>query len=398
MPRASLLRPRPKPAEIKERITRLHGLVREGTENRPGVYQMANEDGHVVYVGKSKRLRTRLLGYFRAAAKEKGARILKESTAVSWEYCPSEFAALLAELRLIKRFRPKFNVVMKRDLRRYAFLQLTHGPAPKLRVVGGSARDPQSLYYGPFTSRSRTHDAARALSNALGLRDCAEDVPIVFSDQQELFPLGRRTPGCLRFEIKRCLGPCVGGCSASAYTERVGLARAFLEGHSEGPIAQFRAEMLENSARAEYERAAALRDRVKQLEILREQLKRLRFALESLSFLYTVPGHGGDDRIYLVRRGSVRAEMTVPRSEAEHEALHRLAGEVYGPHEPAAAPVPLHEVEEVLLLSSWFQRFPDELARTQPFVLQQHGSPDTRAHGTDKPGRTTASRNRTSAT
>ena len=108
-----------------------------------------------------------------------------------------------------------------------------------------------------------------------------------------------------------------------------------------------------------------------QLEILREQLKRLRFALESLSFLYTVPGHGGDDRIYLVRRGSVRAEMSVPRSEEEQEALHRLSGEVYGPYELATAPVPLHEVEEVLLLSSWFQRFPDELARTQPFVPRQ---------------------------
>ncbi|AKT38593.1 GIY-YIG nuclease family protein [Chondromyces crocatus] len=373
MPRASPLRPRPKAAQIKERISQLHELVRAGTENRSGVYQMADEDGHVLYVGKSKRVRSRLLAYFRCEPREKGARILKESSQVSWEYLPSEFAALLAELRLIKRFRPRFNVAMKRDLRRYAFLQLTSGAAPKLRVVGGSAHDTGSFYYGPFTSRSRIRDAARALSNALGLRDCAEDVPLVFSDQRELFPLGRRTPGCLRYEIRRCLGPCVGGCSRAEYGDRVALTRAFLEGHSEGPIARFRAEMLEHSAQAEYERAAALRDRVRQLEMLRGQLDRLRFALESLSFLYTVPGHEGEDRVYLVRRGSVRAELPAPRTEADHQALKALGERVYGTWEPDAAPVPLHEVEEILLLSSWFRRHPGELEKTTPFVPRSPG-------------------------
>ncbi|HSN96985.1 MAG TPA: UvrB/UvrC motif-containing protein, partial [Candidatus Nanopelagicales bacterium] len=235
-----------------------------------------------------------------------------------------------------------------------------------LHLVRGSARDPGGLYYGPFVGRGPLREAARALSNALGLRDCAEDVPMMFSDQLELLQLGRRAPGCLRFEIKRCLGPCVAGCSAREYAEQVGLARDFLEGRCEGPIARLRAEMEASSARTEFERAAALRDRIRGLERLRAELNRLRFALESLSFLYTVPGHGGDDRVYLVRRGSVRAEVPAPRSAAEQEALDRLAAEVYGAAEPAAAPVPLHEIDEVRILSSWFQRFPAELARTRP--------------------------------
>ncbi|WP_437670247.1 GIY-YIG nuclease family protein [Sorangium sp. So ce131] len=365
MSRAALL-PARKRSGDEERLSLLRASVREGAENRPGVYQMSGEDGAVLYVGKSKRLRTRLLGYFRCDPEEKGARILRETSRITWEYCPSEFAALLAELRHIRRMRPRFNVAMKRDLGRYAFIKVTRGPAPKLHVARGPARDAGALYYGPFTGAGRVREAVRALSNALGLRDCAEDVPIRWSDQQALFSLGQRTPGCIRYEIKRCLGPCVAGCSSREYEGRVALARAFLEGRSDGPIARFREEMEAARARAEFERAAALRDRVQRLTALRAELDRLRFALGSLSFLYPVPGHEGDDRVYLIRRGRVRAEAPAPRSEDDRRALDRLAAEVFGPAEPAAAPVPPGDLDEVLLLTSWFQRFPEELARTLP--------------------------------
>ena len=80
----------------------------------------------MVYVGKSKRLRTRLLSYFRAAfPEEKAARIVREAATIEWDYVPSEFAALLAEMRAIKRFRPRLNVAMKRDARHFAFIKLT---------------------------------------------------------------------------------------------------------------------------------------------------------------------------------------------------------------------------------------------------------------------------------
>ena len=85
--------------------------VRATAKDRPGVYRMLSSDGEIVYVGKSKRVRTRLLSYFRCAfPEEKGARILREAERIEWEYTPSEFAALREELRLIKRLRPRFNV------------------------------------------------------------------------------------------------------------------------------------------------------------------------------------------------------------------------------------------------------------------------------------------------
>ncbi len=102
---------------------------------------------------------------------------------------PSEFAALLEELRLIKRFRPRFNVAMKRDGRNYCFIKITKGPAPKLVVVRGPGSDDASVYYGPFMGAIGVGEAVRELNDVLGLRDCAADQRMHFADQPELFDI-----------------------------------------------------------------------------------------------------------------------------------------------------------------------------------------------------------------
>ena len=339
--------------------------VRTDASDRPGVYRMISSDGEIVYVGKSKKVRSRLLSYFRCAyPDEKGARILREADRIEWEYAPSEFAALLEELRLIKRFRPRYNVAMKRDGRNFCFIKLTRGMAPKLAVVRGPGHDDASFYYGPFQGAIRVQEALRELNDVLGLRDCPRDTRMHYADQPELFPIFLRTPGCIRYEIKRCLGPCVGGCTARQYDERVAMARAFLDGTDDTPIAALRMEMEACSERLEYERAAAMRDKLHRLEALKDQFIKFRFALESLSFVYSVPGHDGDDRVYLIRRGRVRAEMAAPRSQPEHVSLEQLVGDVFGTRECDSAQIPTHEIDELLLLSSWFRRFPGELEHT----------------------------------
>ena len=339
--------------------------VRSNAADRPGIYRMLSSTGEVVYVGKSKRVRSRLLSYFRCAyPEEKGARILREAESIDWEYTPSEFAALLRELRLIKTFRPRLNVAMKRDGLHYAFIKLTRGTAPKLAVVRGASADDASVYYGPFVGAQRIEEALRELSDVLMLRDCKADMKMHFSDQVELFQLAR-TPGCIRFEIGKCLGPCVGGCSASEYDSRVALARAFLDGASDGPIELLKSKMDEASEALKFERAAAYRDKLNRLELLREQFGRLRFAVEKLSFLYTVPGHEGADRVYLVKRGVVRAELDKPRSSWQRLKLKRLVEDIFSGQEKPSTVVPTHEIDELLLLSSWFRRFPGEMGRTK---------------------------------
>ncbi|MFL5574766.1 MAG: UvrB/UvrC motif-containing protein [Gemmatimonadaceae bacterium] len=369
-PPSRVRRLRPPPTS-EEHVLVMRAAVRADAKDLPGVYRMIAEDGEVLYVGKSKQLRTRLLSYFRCVyPEEKGARILREAHAIEWEYAPSEFAALLAELRLIKRFRPRFNVAMKRDARHYAFIKITRGPAPKLLVVRGAGSEDGGVYYGPFQGAARIGEAVRELNDALGLRDCPLDTRMQFSDQRELFadeliPLAR-TPQCIRHEIGKCLGPCVGACSAGEYDERLGLARAFLDGSDDAPLAGLRARMEEASERLEYERAAAYRDKLHRLEVVRDQFARLRYAVETLSFVYTVPGAAGEDRVYLVRRGRVRMERDAPRSARDRARLAEAVKQVFTPPERDSSAVPTHEIDELLLLSSWFRRFPDELANTRP--------------------------------
>ena len=148
-------------------------------------------------------MRTRLLTHFRAEyPHDKSARMIAEAADVAWDYEPSEFAACLTELRLIKRWRPRYNVAMKRDARHYAFVRLSPGPAPKLHVVRGSQGSDAATYFGPFHGARQLDEALRELNDAMGLRDCALDTRMHFADQVELpvatarttAPAGRANP------------------------------------------------------------------------------------------------------------------------------------------------------------------------------------------------------------
>ena len=356
-----------KPRTSEERVQELHAYVKQTAENKPAVYRFVAADGEVVYVGKSKQLRSRLLSYFRGAyPDEKGARILREANDIAWDYVPSEFAALLGELRLIKRWRPRLNVALKQDGRNLCFIKLTGGVAPRLTVVRGPGSDDNALYYGPFIGAVGVDEALRELSDVLGLRDCTLDRKMHFSDQSDLFPVPARTPGCLRYEIRKCLGPCIGAVAARDYMERVAMARAFLDGSDDGPLAMLHNEMRSSSERLEFERAAAYRDKFNRLEALRERFGRLRFAVESLSFLYTVRGSDGSERLYVIRRGRVRAELDAPRTADDRSALDEMLQQIFG-DATTGMQVPSHEIDELLLLSSWFRRFPRELDHTRPF-------------------------------
>lgn len=347
------------------RLAELRAHVRGGAEDRPGVYRMVTETGEVAYVGKSKRLRSRLLSYFRGEyPKDKSARIVRAAHAIEWDYLPSEFAALLQELRLIKSLRPRLNVQQKHDPN-YGFVRITGGKAPRLTVSRGTgATEAGGVFYGPFVGTSHLREALRELSTALGLRDCTLDGKMRFADQMDLMPQPPRTPGCLRFEIGTCLGPCVGAPTARAYGTQVREARRFLEGDTDAPLVRLERAMQQASEQLEYERAAILRDKWQLVEALRERFSRLRFAVEALSFVYLVPGHGGEDRFYLVRRGVVRHDCPAPRAPDEWSHFQARVREVFRTPGAAAGVVPSHEVDELLLVTSWFSTRPEELGAT----------------------------------
>jgi excinuclease ABC subunit C len=324
---------------------------------------MLTESGEVLYVGKSKRVRTRLLSYFRAGEDEKAQRILRDARSVEWSYEPSEFAALLRELQQIKRHRPRFNVQHKRD-GRYSFLKLAQGAAPRLFVVSVVADD-RAQYFGPFRGGRRIQEAVRELNDTLGLRDCPLTTPIEFADQAELF-FFERTPRCHRHAVGRCAGPCAGLCTEAEYAALVRLARAFLEGNADEPLHWLEERMHRAADGWNFEYAALLRDRKQRLEMLRKEFGRLREALDRLSFLYPVPGHEGKDRVYLIRRGTIREVLARPRSSRARERLSARIDLHFGAPEPAVALVSKHQVDEILLIDRWFRLRPEELERTVP--------------------------------
>ncbi|MBA2457747.1 MAG: nuclease, partial [Gemmatimonadales bacterium] len=152
-------------------LEQLRCRVRALAENRPAVYRMTDAAGRIIYVGKAKRLRTRLLTYFRAEyPDDKAARILYAATDIAWDYVPSEFAAYLGELRQIRRHRPHFNY-RGNVTRRSVLIKMSGGPAPRIYAGGTVSRDDLRCY-GPFQSLGRTLEAVRTLNDLLGIRDC----------------------------------------------------------------------------------------------------------------------------------------------------------------------------------------------------------------------------------
>jgi excinuclease ABC subunit C len=339
--------------------------VRSMAENRPAVYRMFDATGRVLYVGKAKRLRTRLLTYFRASyPDDKAARILYAASEIQWDYVPSEFAAYLGELRQIRKFRPYFNHKGNRT-RRSVLIKIAGGPAP--RVYGGASLTREDVRcYGPFPSNARMMEAVRTLNDLLGLRDCPSKMPVVFAGQGDLFETPRQA-GCMRYEFGFCTGPCAGLVAEQEYRRRVETAMAFLEGRTIQPMDRVISAMQQASEAAEFELAARWREKFEQLEWLLASTSRARSAIDLLTFVYRDPGEFGDDRVYLLKRGVVQASFPYPATPIEHEAFRGVIAQEVARSDGPAGPLPLESIDEVLLMMSWFRAHPDALRRTTKY-------------------------------
>lgn len=341
----------------------LRRRVSNFAEDRPGVYQMIDPGGRVVYVGKAKAVRSRVLSYFRASfPDDKAARILHAAADIRWKYVSSEFAAYLEELREIKRHQPLFNVRMNRP-RRVTLVRVSPGPAPKISV-GGRPGAGDTRHYGPFPSAERAREAVKYLNDLLGLRDCALSMAMTFAEQGDLFGPPLRA-GCMRYDFGTCTGPCAGHVTELEYERRVREAIDFLEGRGLGPLPQVVDGMEDASRRNAFERAAWWRDRFEALEWLLRTGVQARQAIEALTFVYHDPGTFGDDRAYVVRRATVRAVAPAPSTPLEREAFRAVVAAHADP-EPTDGPLPADDLDEMMLLLRWFRARPAAMRRTVP--------------------------------
>jgi len=338
----------------------LKAYVQHHAEDRPGVYRMLGPENEILYVGKSIRVKSRVLSYFRADPGEKAAKLIRDTLKIAWDYVPNEFAALVREMRLIKRWKPPYNVEHIRK-RSFAFIKITHELAPRVLPVTRVLPD-GGTYFGPFPRPRFLADTLRELARILGLRDCAGSVPIFFDDQLEIFSRGR-TPRCLRAETGSCLGPCCGASSSGASHARAEMARRFLEGRTREPLRSLHEEMERAARDLEYEYAALVRDRLARLEDLQRELVAFRGRVEGLSLVYRVPGYKGNDRLYLIHKGLVEADIARPRGEGGRARAARKIEEVFSRPPVEVGVLTPERASEILLVARWFRLRERELSR-----------------------------------
>ncbi|NMG38721.1 excinuclease ABC subunit UvrC [Chelativorans sp. ZYF759] len=221
--------------------------------NAPGVYRMMNAAGDVLYVGKARSLKKRVTNYAQGRGHtNRIGRMIRETAAMEFVVTRTETEALLLEANLIKRFRPRFNVLL-RDDKSFPYIVLSKDhPAPGIFKHRG-ARSRNGEYFGPFASAGAVARTINALERAFLLRSCTDSV------------FESRTRPCLLYQIKRCSGPCTGEIAQADYAELVNEARDFLSGRSGKVKSEIASAMQEASEALDFERAALHRDRLSAL-------------------------------------------------------------------------------------------------------------------------------------
>ena len=222
-------------------------------DGSPGVYRMLNEASEVLYVGKARSLRNRVSNYARMTGHSaRIARMISETATMMFLTTRTETEALLLEQNLIKQLKPRYNVLLRDDKSFPNILISSEHAYPQIKKHRGK-RSEKGSYYGPFASAGAVTRTLNQLQRVFLLRTCTDSM------------FQGRTRPCLLYQIKRCAGPCVGKVSDADYADMVADAKKFLEGRSTSVQANLAKAMNEASEAMEFERAAALRDRIKAL-------------------------------------------------------------------------------------------------------------------------------------
>ena len=219
----------------------------------PGVYRMLDRESRVLYVGKARNLKARVSSYARPTGHSpRIARMISMTASMMFLTTKTETEALLLEQNLIKQLKPKFNVLLRDDKSFPNILVTADHDFPQIKKHRGAKKEKGS-YYGPFASAGAVNRTLNQLQRVFLLRDCSNSM------------FETRTRPCLQYQIKRCSAPCVGKIGAKDYQQTVKDAERFLTGKTTDIQARLASEMAAASEAMEFERAAALRDRIKAL-------------------------------------------------------------------------------------------------------------------------------------
>ena len=324
---------------LKEKVSSLPDL--------PGVYMMKSEKGHVIYVGKAKSLRKRVASYFLKTAGQstKTVSLVSHISDIDYMVTSSEVEALILENNLIKRHRPRYNVIL-RDDKNYPYLRLSSEEYPKLTVVRGIKKD-KAWYFGPYTSATSMRETLRLIRRVFPIRACSD----------EAFR-GRKRP-CLNYQIGRCLAPCVGFVSKEEYEGIVNDIRMFLEGKNRELARALGRKMAEASEMLDFESAAKIRDRINAVKKVLERQSITSGKLIDQDYLAVArKGDEAQAMVLFVRGGSVIGSKSFPfpklGESSEAEILTSFITQFYSDEKfiPEEVVVSV-DVDDKALIETW---------------------------------------------
>ena len=236
-----------------------HQSFLKSLTQRPGIYQMLDGEGQVLYVGKAKNLKNLVTSYFRKTGlTPKTAALVKRIVQIDVTVTETETEALILEHNLIKQYRPQFNILM-RDDKSYPYIFLSDRDQwPRLSFHRGPKKA-KGTYFGPFPSVHAVRESMSFLQKIFRVRQC-----------EDVFFKNRSRP-CLQYQIKRCSAPCVGFVEPESYAEDVNLTRLYLDGKAEKILQQLEQDMEKSALALEFEKAGECRDQISALRQVQAQ-------------------------------------------------------------------------------------------------------------------------------
>lgn len=327
---------------------------------KPGVYRMFGEDGSVLYVGKAKNLKNRVTSYTRLGGHtNRIARMIASTHSMEFVTTQTETEALLLEANLIKRMKPRFNVVLRDDKSFPYILIAEDHEAPQILKHRG-ARRRKGTYFGPFASAGSVNRTINAFQRAFLLRSCTDSV------------YESRTRPCLLYQIKRCAGPCTGEIEPPDYRELVDEAVSFLSGESQTVRKRLSDAMQEAAERLDFESAARYRDRLSALSHTQShQGINPKTVDEADVFACHLDGGQACVQVFFFRTGQNWGNRAYfPRTDksiSPEEVLEAFIGQFYDDRPPARLILVSHSMpNEALLTEALAQRAERKLELRNP--------------------------------
>ena len=332
--------------EISEHI---QGILKTLPE-KPGVYIMKNAAGEIIYVGKAVILKNRVRSYFqeRGDQSPKTRKLVSHIADLEWIVVGSELEALILEMNLIKKHRPRFNIRLKDD-KRYPYIKVhLADPFPKVTVTRQMVND-GSHYFGPYTSVWAVHQTLDVLRHIFPYLTCDREIT------------GLDARPCLYYDIKLCSGPCIGAIKQNAYRQLITDLCAFLDGHTDPIVNRLRQEMNAASEEMLFEKAAALRDQINAIDRVVEKQKVITSDQRDSDVL-AIAREDGEAcvQIFFIRNGKLigreyfilEGTEETPDTEVISEFMKQFYSEAATIPEQVLLP---NEIEEAQIIKQWLK-------------------------------------------